>query len=145
VAHETGHQWFYNAVGNDQINQPWIDESLTQYVTGLYFLDVYGDPGWEYSTGDWQNRWDRVGAADIPIGMPAAYYSSLEYGAIVYSRGPLFFVELAETLGLSFDSYLRQYYQDHKWEIVTTAGFQDWFENISGQNLDELFDEWVLP
>jgi aminopeptidase N len=39
VAHETGHQWFYNGVGSDQTNEPWLDESVTQYITGEYFYD----------------------------------------------------------------------------------------------------------
>ena len=42
TAHEVGHQWFYSLVGNDQLDEPWIDESLTQYATYLYFLDRYG-------------------------------------------------------------------------------------------------------
>ncbi|MCK7481703.1 MAG: hypothetical protein M0C28_34445 [Candidatus Moduliflexus flocculans] len=33
VAHEVGHQWFYHLVGNDQLDDPWLDESLTQFVT----------------------------------------------------------------------------------------------------------------
>ena len=30
VVHEVGHQWFYNLVGNDQVGEPWLDESITQ-------------------------------------------------------------------------------------------------------------------
>ena len=43
VAHEAGHQWFYNLVGNDQLDEPWLDESLTQFVTWQY---LYG-PLWQ--------------------------------------------------------------------------------------------------
>ncbi|MGD9101361.1 MAG: FG-GAP-like repeat-containing protein, partial [Anaerolineae bacterium] len=43
IAHETAHQWFYNVVGNDQSDQPWLDEAIVQYVTGLYHLDVGGE------------------------------------------------------------------------------------------------------
>jgi hypothetical protein len=28
VRHETGHQWFYSLVGNDQYTDPWLDETL---------------------------------------------------------------------------------------------------------------------
>jgi hypothetical protein len=42
VAHEVAHQWFYNAVGNDQVDEPWLDEALVQYATGLYYVDVHG-------------------------------------------------------------------------------------------------------
>ena len=37
VVHEVGHQWFYNLIGNDQVNEPWIDKSTTQFITYLYF------------------------------------------------------------------------------------------------------------
>ena len=29
-------------VGNDQPDEPWVDESLVQYITYLYYLDTYG-------------------------------------------------------------------------------------------------------
>jgi hypothetical protein len=83
VAHEAGHQWFYNVVGNDQINEPWVDESLDQYITGLYFLDTAGRNGYQGYRSSWLSRLDRVGRANIPIGMPAASYKGAEYGAIV--------------------------------------------------------------
>lgn len=32
IAHEVAHQWFYGLVGNDQYNDPFLDESLTAYA-----------------------------------------------------------------------------------------------------------------
>lgn len=32
VAHETGHQWFYSLVGNDQARDPWLDEGLATWA-----------------------------------------------------------------------------------------------------------------
>jgi hypothetical protein len=32
VDHETGHQWFYSLVGNDQAHDPWLDETLATWV-----------------------------------------------------------------------------------------------------------------
>ena len=37
IAHETAHQWWYSVIGNDEINEPWLDEALTEYSTILYF------------------------------------------------------------------------------------------------------------
>lgn len=37
VAHETAHQWWYYAVGSDQVSAPWQDEALAQWSTLLYF------------------------------------------------------------------------------------------------------------
>lgn len=30
--HETGHQWFYGLVGDDQYAEPWVDEGLTSFL-----------------------------------------------------------------------------------------------------------------
>jgi hypothetical protein len=144
VAHEVGHQWFYNVVGNDQIDEPWLDEALTQYVTGLYYLDTYGE-GAERSFNDsWQGRWDRVDGADIPIGLPARAYDGVQYGAIVYGRGPLFIAALAEEMGQeTFDAFLRDYYQSHQWGIGTGVAFKQLAEAHCQCDLTELFEEWV--
>lgn len=39
LVHETAHQWWYGIVGNDQINEPYLDESLAEYSTYLYFSE----------------------------------------------------------------------------------------------------------
>ena len=39
AAHEIAHQWFFNQVMSDQIEEPWLDESLVQYATYLYYVD----------------------------------------------------------------------------------------------------------
>jgi hypothetical protein len=144
VSHEAGHQWFYNVVGNDQINEPWVDESLTQYVTGLYYLDRYGAEAMAEYRGSWLARWKRVGRELIPIGMPAEDYQGLEYGAIVYGRGPLFIEALAQKLKEpQFDAFLRDYYQTHKWGIGTAADFRRLAEQHCECDLSALFKEWV--
>ena len=41
LAHEVGHAWFYNVVGNDQQNEPWVDEALVQYLTYIYYKKYF--------------------------------------------------------------------------------------------------------
>ncbi len=144
VAHEVGHQWFYNAIGSDQINEPWLDEAVDQYVTGLYFLDVYGQAGLKSYRDSWLSRWDRVEREPIPIGLPAGSYQGKEYSAIVYGRGPLFIEALAQKMGqATFDQFLRDYYQSHKWGIGTAASFKQLADKHCQCDLTSLFDEWV--
>jgi hypothetical protein len=148
IAHEVGHQWFYNIVGNDQIDEPWVDESLTQYVTGLYFLDQYGAGGYQGYRESWVGRWERSDFALIPIGLPAEDYIDSEgnntYSAIVYGRGPLFVEALAEEMGQpTFDDFLRDYYQTFKWGRATALSFQQLAEEHCSCDLGDLFDEWV--
>ena len=146
VAHEVGHQWFYNTVGNDQANEPWIDESLTQYVTSMYFLDEYGENGREGYRESWTARWERVNMEALPIGLSADAYAGAGYSAIVYGRGPVFMQTLAETMGQStFDAFLKDYARRYQWEISGTQEFKTLAESHCKCDLTPLFVEWVYP
>jgi protocatechuate 3,4-dioxygenase beta subunit len=144
VAHEVAHQWFYSVVGNDQVDEPWVDEALTQYATLLYFSDIYGPAVADGFRGSLERRWNRVDGADIPIGMPVRAYTSQEYSAIVYGRGPLFVETLAEAMGQeTFNAFLRDYYQQQQWGIATTGGFKELAEQHCNCDLTPLFETWV--
>lgn len=142
LAHEAGHMWFYNVVGNDQQNQPWVDEALVQYLTYIYYLDRYGD-GSGY-VESWDYRWSRVEHADIPIGMPADEYHGGEYSGIVYGRGPLFFLDLEKKYGLDMVmDAVRDYYQDNLWGIGYTEELRAALEDSCDCDLSSEFEEWV--
>ena len=142
LAHEVGHMWFYNAVGNDQQNEPWVDEALVQYLTYIYYLDRYGS-GQGY-IDSWIGRWNRVGNAPIPIGMPAGEYEGQEYGAIVYGRGPLFFLELEYELGLkTVMSAVENYFDTYLWENASGEDLRAVFGDACGCDLTEQFEEWI--
>jgi hypothetical protein len=146
VAHEMGHQWFYNLVGDDQLDDPWLDESLTQFITLQYYTDIYGKPGEDGYRAGLEDRWARVDKADIPIGMPVANYQGAEYGAIVYGRGALFFVALRAKMGTEdFDAFLKEYSGSLSWGIATPEYLQSLAEQKCACELDALFQEWVYP
>jgi hypothetical protein len=144
VVHEVAHQWFYNLVGNDQLDEPWLDESLAQFVTWEYYEQAYGSQaaaGFEASLRD---RWMRVGNAPIPIGQPVASYAGREYGAIVYGRGAFFFEALQTEMGASaFDAFLRDYVSTYSWGLATAEGLKSLAEKHCNCNLTPLFEEWV--
>jgi aminopeptidase N len=144
VAHEVGHQWFYGLVGDDQLDDPWLDESLTQFVTLQYYTDQYGEGGASGFQSSLEDRWERIGKADIPIGLPVAEYQGAEYGAIVYGRGPLFFVELRDEMGTdTFDAFIKEYTESLSWGNATPEFLQSLAEIHCSCDLQTLFDEWV--
>jgi aminopeptidase N len=146
VAHEVSHQWFFNLVGDDQLDQPWLDEAVAQYATLLYFGDTYGPGGADGFRQSLVERWNRVGQQAIPIGRPVRYYTPEEYGAIVYGRGPLFLQALAERMGQDqMDRFLKIYVADYSWGVATTAGFESLAEKTCACDLQDLFRAWVLP
>lgn len=146
VAHEVGHQWFYGLVGDDQLDDPWLDESLTQFITLQYYEDQYGAQAASGFKNSLEGRWESVERADIPIGLPVADYDDGEYGAIVYGRGPLFFVALKEEMGAEkFDAFLKEYTETLSWGIATPETLQSLAEKHCTCELDTIFNEWVHP
>lgn len=146
VAHEAGHQWFYNIVGNDQLDEPWLDESLTQFVTWQYYSDRYGSGGASGFEQSLQSRWSNLEDRDIPIGLPVAAYDGAEYSAIVYGRGAFFFDALRDQLGEEpFNAFLRDYSQSNHWGIGTHEEVKQLAEEQCKCDLTALFEEWVYP
>lgn len=144
TVHEVGHQWFYNIVGNDQLDEPWLDEALAQYVTAVYYQERYGRSAADSYTSSWYDRWSRVNDEAIPIGLPVSAYEGAAYSAIVYGRGPLFLEALAAEMGpAAFNTFLQDYVAQNEWGIATTAAFHGLAEAHCACELDSLFEEWV--
>lgn len=146
VAHEAGHQWFYNLVGNNQLDEPWLDESLAQFATLQYYLTEDGAAGANGFRQSLENRWASVNDASIPIDQPVSAFSDREYSAIVYGRGPLFVEALQNQMGQqAFNKFLKDYVATYSWDIATTNGFELLAEKDCSCDLTPLFTEWIYP
>jgi hypothetical protein len=146
VAHEMAHEWFYSLVGNDQLEDPWLDEALAQYAMLQYYADTYGDSGIQGTLSSFYDRWDRVDRQAIPIGMPVEAYDERSYAPIIYGRGPLFFIALRDEMGEeAFDAFLRKYATAFAWEEATPQDLQRLAEAECGCDLTPLFNAWVYP
>jgi hypothetical protein len=145
LAHEVAHQWFYAMVGSDQLEEPWIDESLAQYAFWLYYRDRYGDGAVAWR--EIEDTWDRIGRAEIPIGRPVSAYTHDEYGGVIYGRAPLFLEALSELMGEErFDAFLRQLALRYRWRMIDGEGFRSLVLEVGGcdpQELDRLWAKWV--
>lgn len=139
VVHEVAHQWFYGLVGNDQVNDPWLDEALAQYAVWVYARERYGESGADRVLRSFEQRW-RSADRDVPIGLPVTSYTADEYGSVVYGRGPLVIVELMEKMGEeTFDAFLRGYVASLRWQIATPDAFRRGAEAACACSLESLF------
>ncbi len=146
VTHEIGHQWFYNLVGNATQDQPWLDESMAEFVTWQYYLDRHGTQAAQSYRDEMQATWDTLNDENIPIGLPVSSYTSDGYVAIVYGRGPFFLLALRDQMGQeTFDRFLADYTLRYEWSIATTTDFKQTAEQTCACDLTPLFDEWVNP
>lgn len=147
TAHEVAHQWWYSLVGNDQIDEPWLDEALTQFTTALYFHAMYGAPGFSGYVESLQSRYDRV--KDTPddkrSDLPVSGYTEKQYGAIVYGKAALFFNAIYEAIGNErFDHLLQDYFNQYRYGVAYPQDFLRVAEGYVGkEKLDEMLKEWI--
>ena len=104
VAHETGHQWFYGIVGNDQALQPFADEAaadfVARYVCGL-------------------RRASRCSTARLDLSI--YQYSSACYYEDIYIQGGNFLDDTRKSMGTtSFFRALRDYLAANRFRIAAT-------------------------
>jgi aminopeptidase N len=148
IAHEVAHQWWYAMVGNDQLDEPWLDEALTQYTSLLYVEERYGlSAAQRMLERRFEGPYRRLSESEqeIAVGLPVEAYSEPLYGAIVYGKGPLFFQALRDQVGdETFVEILRAYYDRYRYQIAYPQDFLSVAEQVSGQDLDPLYAEWIL-
>jgi hypothetical protein len=122
VAHETAHQWWYGAVGNDQPNEPWLDESLAFYSEQLYFEHYYP----AYTGWWWEKRVDvynPYGPVDATI---YSYERSDYFITSMYGQAARFIQNLRELMGDdAFFDFLLDYQATYRWQSVTARQFFD--------------------
>jgi hypothetical protein len=148
IAHEVAHQWWYNVVGNDQINVPWLDESLTNFSTYYYYLNAYGQDRAELALQNYVARsYEQLKRAgkDGVVNQPVAAFEPGEYGPIVYGKGALFFHALRQELGdETMLQVLQAYYEDRMYRLATPDDLLRVAEQVSGRDLADLYEEWIL-
>lgn len=144
TAHEVAHQWFFNMIMSDQIDEPWIDEGMAQYLTALYYEDTYGASAARSIRDSWYSRWNRVKSRAMAIGLPVRDYSETDYSAIIYGRAPLFIQALREKMGDEmFFKFLHALFADYEWGILTTQEYRALAEQTCDCDLQQDFANWV--
>ncbi len=144
TVHEVAHQWWYSLVGNDQQDEPWLDEALTQYSTVLFY-ELY--ERWDGAVSEvLEPRYEAVAGTeeDDVISRPVAAYTESNYGPIVYAKGPLFFHALRQEVGDEvFTAILQTFFDTYCYAISNGAEFLSRAEDVSGQDLTDLTTEWL--
>ena len=147
VVHETLHQWWYSLVGNDQVDEPWLDEALVQYCTALYYEDRYGQEALEVvvETSFRQSyRELQESGRDQPVGLPVAEYSRQNYGPVVYQKGPLYFHSLRQEVGLeTFWKILATYLEKNRYGIARSHDWLEAVEDVTGNPYQSLYNQWI--
>jgi hypothetical protein len=118
LAHELAHQWWYGIVGDDQFDEPWVDETFASWSMTY---------PWEPSVGCRMYRWPSD-AARLSSAMSYWMDHPDEYW-VVYWQGACMLATLADAFGVDrFLEILHDYAAAHWFGVATTADVQAAFE-----------------
>lgn len=152
IIHETGHQWWYSVVGNDEIDEAWLDESLTTYSEVVYFDEVFSESAGEnYYTQRIKNSYDRrvdevrVLSGNERVLKPLKDFKNwTDYGALVYTKGAMFIHEIESKYGEEvLYNIFKEYFNEYRFLNATTEDFIKVCENVTGDDFTEMANEWL--
>lgn len=149
IVHETAHQWWYGLVGNDQVDEPWLDEALATFSETIYYKEIYGEKrANEYF--DYNIRLGYEYGVKYLLGKNVIYqslddfYGWGDYGVLVYTKGALFINEIKELYGEEIlYKILNTYFHHYKFYNARTEDFIDICERITKSDFSELVHKWL--
>ncbi len=148
VAHEIAHQWWYNLVGNDQVNHPWVDEALAQYSEVIYTEELRGAATAQQVVRRYfGDVYKRVVAEkrDAVVNQPVAAFTERSYGEIVYGKGPLFFDAIRKTMGdEKFFAFLKTYATRYRYRVAFPEDVLNTAEQVCACSLRVEYQQWIL-
>ena len=153
VAHETAHQWWYAAVGSNQIEEAWQDEGLAEYSTLLFFeaYEKYGftrDGLVKEALEEYRSYYDVYGSvlgrADTRMSRNLKdFISDYEYKCIAYDKGVLMWDTLRKSVGeKKLLTGLRRYYSTCRFQMATPQDLIGCFEK-TGLDVEGFFGSFL--
>jgi len=142
VAHELAHQWFGDSVTPRRWQDIWLNEGFATYAEWLWeesrggespqatFAELYNNT---YPADDafWASKPGEPGAKAL-------------FESPVYNRGAMTLQALRITIGDdNFFTVLQRWAKDNRKGVVNTAALIKLSEQVSGQQLDDLFTAWL--
>ena len=119
-AHELAHQWWFGLVGNDQGEEPWLDEAMAVYTEKIFY---------EYNYPNYGNWWWNFRSYNFPPsgymdGSIYDYPTFTAYVSAVYINGAAFLDALRTRVGDdAYFAFLKDYAARYAHKHVTASDF----------------------
>ncbi len=139
IIHESGHEWFGNAVSARDVSDMWIHEGWDTYIEGLYVEYLYGKAdGLKYVNG-YQRK---VENKEPIITQPFINRQPTEDQ---YFKGALFLNTLRSVIDddKQWFKLIHDYYQEFKYRTIVTEDVVGFFNQHTGMDLTPEFDQYL--
>jgi aminopeptidase N len=142
IVHELAHQWFGDLVAVDRWQHIWLNEGFATYAEWLWS----GHEGSGTPRRTFEAIWRAIPSDStfwrVVIGDPGVDHL---FDGAVYVRGAMTLQALRNRVGDdAFWSTLHLWTEQHAFGTGTTDGFIALAEQVSGQDLSDLFDVWLF-
>jgi aminopeptidase N len=145
IAHELAHQWFGNSVSLARWQDIWLNEGFARYAETLWAEAAHGPEAGERTVmqqiASFANAVRAGGDAGIAIGDPGPDHL---FSEVVYAGGALVLHDLRQQIGDdAFFRLLQEWAARYAYGNAATDDFVALAEEVSGQNLDAFFTDWL--
>jgi aminopeptidase N len=139
IIHESGHEWFGNAVSAADRSDMWIHEGWTTYLESLYVEYMFGhDDAIKYISGykpKVKNERPIISARGVNATPPQDQYF----------KGILFLNTLRSVVDddAKWFAMLHDFFQKFKYQNIMTEDVVAYFNSYTGMNLTPIFDQYL--
>ncbi len=146
VIHEIAHQWFGNAVTENDWNDVWLSEGFATYFTLLFIEHAYGRD--EFVAGLRDSRKTVLAFYEKTPGYRVVHENLADMAQVTtnmtYQKGSWTLHMLRSLIGDdAFWAGIREYYARHFNANASTADFQRVMERAAGRDLTAFFQQWL--
>jgi len=139
IIHESGHEWFGNAVSAADRSDMWIHEGWTTYLEGLYVEYTYGHADALKYLNGYKTHVRNAQPIIPPGGMMRTPPQDM------YFKGALMLNTLRSVVNddARWFKVIRDTYQHFKYRNITTEQLVQYFNQQTGRNLTPIFDQYL--
>ncbi len=164
IAHETGHQWFYNLVGIDEYAQIWLEEGVHSYFILEYLEKKYGRDAAVVDFPKWLKgiEWllpnlsfrrarttryqtiTRIGLDHPVVDELSSFQEPSSIFSLTYGKGSSIISMLRDVIGKDvFDRVFQRIFKEYSFKNLSVEDFQRICEEESLQDLTWFFEQWL--
>jgi aminopeptidase N len=139
IIHESGHEWFGNAISAADVSDMWIHEGWTTYLEDLYVEHLFGrEDALKYINGYKSKVRNRE-----PIITQRGIHRTPSQD--MYFKGALFLHTLRSVVDDDerWWKLLRDLFQQFKYQNIMTEDLVQFFNARLGRNLTPIFDQYL--